>query len=80
VGLGLPPESLLISSEKPGKSDTLLQLPGVVESGQSGLAVSVFGQTLQIPKGGPHPIGSTVWLSVLRVLPRPERVDSAQST
>lgn len=76
VGLGLPPESLMVSTEPPGRSDALLLLPATVMDGKGGLILSVFGQTLQLAKGGPHAIGSRVWLSVLRVLPRPEPGDS----
>jgi len=48
-----------------------------VESG-AGLAVAVSGQRIRIPRGGPHPAGAPVWLSVLRVLPRPEPGDSPE--
>lgn len=76
VGLGLPPESLLISSSPPGRSDALLQFPAEVITGAGGFTVSAFGQRLLLPKGGPYSIGATIWLSVLRVLPRPEANDS----
>jgi molybdate transport system ATP-binding protein len=76
VGLGLPPESLMISAEAPGRSDALLQVPGTVVEGKGALSLSVFGQRLSLPKGGAYAIGSTVWLSILRVLPRPEPSDS----
>ncbi len=79
VGLGLPPESLLISSAAPGRSDALLQLAATVAEGEGGLTVSVHGQRLRLPKGGPYAIGSTVWLSVLRVLPRIEATDSERA-
>lgn len=76
VGLGIPPESLLISASPPGRSDALLQLPATVFEGKRGLNLSVHGQELSLPKSGPYGIGSNVWLSILRVLPRPEGSDS----
>ena len=76
IGLGIPQESLMISSASPGRSDAMLQVPARVVEGKGGLALSVFGQTVNLAKGGPHAIGSTVWLSILRVLSRPERADS----
>lgn len=78
VGLGIPPESMMISSAAPGRSDALVQIPATVIDGQGSLTLSVFGQVLSLPKGGPHAIGSTVWLSILRVLPRCEPFDSAR--
>ena len=54
----------------------MLQVPARVVEGKAGLALSVFGQTINLAKGGPHAIGSTVWLSILRVLSRPESDDS----
>ena len=76
IGLGIPQESLMISSASPGRSDAMLQVPARVVEGKGGLALAVFGQVVNLAKGGPHAIGSTVWLSILRVLPRPERADS----
>ena len=76
IGLGIPQESLMISSASPGRSDAMLQVPARVVEGKGGLALSVFGQTINLAKGGPHAIGTTVWLSILRVLSRPERADS----
>ena len=76
ISLGIPPESLMISSASPGRSDAMLQVPARVIEGKGGLALSVFGQTINLAKGGPHAIGSTVWVSILRVLSRPERADS----
>ncbi|NND19654.1 MAG: ATP-binding cassette domain-containing protein [Silicimonas sp.] len=79
VGLGLPLESLMIGTTTPGRTDALLSMPATVAEGGSGLTLTVFGQTVILPKSGPYGIGSTVWLSVLRVLPRPEADDSARS-
>lgn len=76
VGLGIPPESLMVSSDAPGRSDALVQIPATVIESQGGLKLSVFGQTLTLPKGGSYAIGATVYLSILRVLPRPEPGDS----
>lgn len=77
VGLGIPSESLMLSAAAPGRSDALATLPASVVQGGDGLTLSVFGQMVKLPKGGPYAIGSTVWLSILRVLPRPEGGDSA---
>ncbi len=77
IGIGIPPESLMISSAAPGRSDALVQVPGQVIDGPFGLTLSVLGQTLNLPKAGPYAIGATVWLSILRVLPRPEHIDSS---
>jgi molybdate transport system ATP-binding protein len=76
IGLGIPAESLMISSAAPGRSDALIQIPAKVLSVQGGLTLSVHGQELRLPKGGPYDPGATVWLSILRVLPRAEPGDS----
>lgn len=76
IGLGIPPESLMISVTRPERSDALLQLPADVVASDAGLALRVFGQTLRLAKGGAYDPGATVWLSILRVLPRAQPVDS----
>ena len=76
IGLGIPSESLLLSATCPAQSDALLQLPAEVVDVEGGLTLSVFGQTLRLAKGGPYAPGTTVWLSILRVLPRAEPGDS----
>ena len=76
IGLGLPTDSLMISAAHPGRSDALAVLPGKVIEGDHALSLTVFGQRITLAKGGTHAIGAKVWLSVLRVLPRPERSDS----
>lgn len=77
VGLGIRPESLLVSTTSPGRSDAVLQVPATVVESERSLKVDVFGQILSIPQSGPHAVGATVWLSVREVSPRPEPVDSA---
>ena len=79
VGLGLPVDSLLVSSEPPGRSDALACLPVEVLEGAGGLSLGVFGQNVTLPRGGPHAVGARLWLSILRVLPRPEPSDSAET-
>ncbi len=78
VGLGLPTDSLLVSTEKPGRSDALATLPVRVVTGDGGLSLDVFGQTITLPKGGPHAVDAELWLTILRILPRPEPSDSAE--
>lgn len=76
VGLGLPAESLMVSVERPGRTDALATLPATVTESGTLLTLNVFGQSLTLPRSGGHATGSTVWLSILRVLPRPEPNDS----
>lgn len=78
VGLGLPLDSLMVSAEHPGRSDAIAVMPAAVAEGAGGLNLDVFGQRIRLPRGGPHAIGARLWLSVLRVLPRPEPADSAE--
>lgn len=77
VGLGLPVDSLMVSADPPGRSDALACLPVRVIDGTGGLALTVFGQDITLPRGGPHAVGAPLWLSILRILPRPEPSDSA---
>ena len=77
VGLGLPIESVLLSAQDPGRSDALATLPATVTQSDGGLSLDVFGQSLMLPKAGPYAIGSVLWLTILRVLPRPVLSDSA---
>lgn len=79
VGLGLPIESVLLSAKDPGRSDALITLPATVTQSEGGLSLDVFGQNLMLPKAGPYAIGSPLWLTVLRVLPRPTLADSAKT-
>ncbi len=79
VGLGLPVDSLLVSSDPPGRSDALASLPVEVVEGAGGLSLGVFGQKLTLPRGGPHVMGARLWQSILRILPRPEPSDSAEN-
>lgn len=79
VGLGLPSDSILVSTDRPGRSDALATLPARVVTGEGGLSLDVFGQTITLPKGGPHAVDAELWLSILRLLPRPEPSDSAEN-
>ncbi|NNE88399.1 MAG: ATP-binding cassette domain-containing protein [Silicimonas sp.] len=79
VELGLPIDSLLLSAQDPGRSDALVTLPATVVESKGGISLDVFGQTLTLPKAGPYAIGARLWLSVLRVLPRPRLSDSAKN-
>lgn len=72
VGLGLPMDSLMVSTSDPGRSDALLKLPATVIEGDGGLTLDVFGQSMTLPRGGPHAIGAKLWISAVRVLPRPQ--------
>ena len=54
------------------------KVPAEVLAGDRGLALDVLGQRITLPRGGPHVIGTRLWLSVARVLPRPEPGDSAE--
>ncbi|MEM6387175.1 MAG: ATP-binding cassette domain-containing protein [Pseudomonadota bacterium] len=78
VGLGIRPESLLVSSAAPGRSDAILQVPARVVESDGSLMLDVFGQSLAVPQSGPHVLGATVWLSVRDVAARPEDSDSAK--
>ncbi len=72
VGLGLPIDSLLISTADPGRSDAVLSVPATVAEADGGLTLDVFGQRLTLSRGGPHAVGAQVWLSAVRILPRPQ--------
>ena len=78
VGLGLPPDSLLVSADPPGRSDALTTLPARVVAGDSGLTLNVFGQTITLPRAAPHALDAQLWVTVLKVLPRIEPGDSAE--
>ncbi|MXQ07185.1 ATP-binding cassette domain-containing protein [Alphaproteobacteria bacterium GH1-50] len=78
VRLGVPRDALLISVAHPGPNSALAVLPARIaeQSGPAGPVLDVFGQrqpVATVPETGE---GGRVWLSVLRVLPRPERDDS----
>jgi molybdate transport system ATP-binding protein len=79
VGLGLPPESVLLSPDHPGDSSALAVLPArVVRSPDASdrPMLDVLGQTITLPGRFRVPATDRLWLSILRVLPRPETVDS----
>ncbi len=77
IGLGLPPDSVMVSAIHPGRNIAVAVLPGEVLDADQGLAISVFGQRLHLGRGGVHARGTRVWLSILRLLPRPEPNDSS---
>ncbi|MCV6593341.1 MAG: ATP-binding cassette domain-containing protein [Silicimonas sp.] len=78
VGLGLPLDSLLLSSAAPGRSGALASLPVQVVEGTGGVALDVFGQRITLPARGPQILGAALWLSILAISPRPEPDDSAE--
>jgi molybdate transport system ATP-binding protein len=78
IGLGVRAESLLVSTQHPGRTDAVLLLPARVVEAEGGLTVNVFGQNVVLPRGGPYAIGAEVWLSILEVSPRPQAGDSAE--
>ncbi|MDA8586860.1 ATP-binding cassette domain-containing protein [Rhodobacteraceae bacterium] len=77
IGLGLPNDSVLVSTDPPGRSDALATLPARVVKGEGGLSLDIFGQKITLPKGGPYAVEAKLWVSILRILPRPEPIDSA---
>ena len=79
VGLGVRPESLIVSAAFPGRSDAVLQVPAEVVEGDGTRMLDIFGQRVALPEGGPHAIGATVWLSFREIAPRPEIADSAKN-
>ncbi len=79
VRLGLPPDSLMLSGTHPGRTSALTVLPGEVVAQQADgteLIVSIYGQHVRVPRRGPNLSGARVWVSVLRILPRPDPDDS----
>ncbi len=79
VGIGVRPESLIVSATSPGRSDAVLQVPAEVVEGDRTRMLDIFGQRVALPESGPHAIGATVWLSLREVAPRPEGGDSAKN-
>lgn len=79
VELALPIENVLLSSQNPGRSQAMITLPVTVTGEhKGGTSLDVFGQSLTLPTGGPHVVGASLWLSVLKALPRPVVSDSAE--
>ena len=79
VGIGVPPESLMISATHPGGADALAILPAEVCRGEdSVLTLDIFGQKIVVPRQARHIAGARLWLSVLSALVRPEGVDSPE--
>ena len=79
VRLGFRAEAMMLSVAEPGRSDALLQVPALIADVDGRPKLDVFGQIMDLPRGGPHAIGAQVWLSVLEISPRPEASDSADS-
>ncbi|MEM9425330.1 MAG: ATP-binding cassette domain-containing protein [Pseudomonadota bacterium] len=79
VGLGIRPESMMVSATSPGRSDAVLQVPAEVVEGDGAPMLDIFGQKVALPGSGPHAIGATVWLSAREIVARPERRDSAKT-
>lgn len=81
VGLGIPIESCHLSTDHPGEGSALTVLPALVVE-QADLrgrpVIDVLGQHLTLPAGTLVPGATRVWMSILRVLARPERSDSHQ--
>lgn len=76
LGLGLPRESVMLSATRPEGSTALAVLPAGVIHGSEGLALDVWGQRLSLSHSDWHGAGARLWLSVIRVLVRPEPRDS----
>lgn len=79
VGLGLPTESVLLSPDHPGESSALAVLPASVvrpSSASERPMLNVLGQTITLPGRFRVPANDQLWISILRVLPRPEVADS----
>ncbi|SMX22222.1 ATP-binding cassette domain-containing protein [Boseongicola aestuarii] len=81
VGIGLPVESVHFSVHHPGAGSAIMVLPVTVTrpAGAEGQAVlDVLGQSVRVPGVMRVPSARTLWMSVLRVLPRPMVVDSTK--
>lgn len=76
VGLGVPPESLMLSAAHPVGSDAMLVLPAEVRAGSDGLHLDIAGQHVVLPHSARHVPGARLWVSALMVLARPQPGDS----
>ncbi len=82
IGLGLSPDAIQISAQHPGAGTALTVLPARISQQNhmpagSGGVLRVLGQDLTVPANVRLPAGqSNLWLSVLRVFPRPQLSDS----
>ena len=79
--LGLPIESVHFSLHHPGSGSAIMVLPVTVvkPAGAEGRAlVDVLGQTITVPAVLRIPNAKVLWMSVLRVLPRPVSSDSTE--
>ena len=77
VGLGVPPDSLMISATHPGGADALAILPAEVCRGEGdGLTLDVAGQIVTVHRQARHIAGARLWLSLLAAYVRPEPDDS----
>jgi molybdate transport system ATP-binding protein len=79
IGIGLPVESVHFSLHHPGAGSAIMVLPVTVTrpAGARGQAViDVLGQSVTVPGVVRVPNATTIWMSILRVLPRPMAGDS----
>ena len=79
VRLGLPADSFLLSGTHPGQTSALATLPANVREvaqTDSRVYLDVFGQKLHLAPPKDVQPGARLWLSLLRVMPRPEPSDS----
>ena len=80
VGLGLLPDALHVSVDYPGEGSAMVVLPATLETSEDRAdraVLKVLGQALVPPTQMRLPRGhQRLWLSILRVFPRPELGDS----
>ena len=80
IGLGLPPDGVLLSTKNPGAGTALATLPATLGDmrGPSGEpTLKAFGQTQVFPPAiKPPATDGPIWLSILKAYPRPEASDS----
>ncbi|MEM9970130.1 MAG: ATP-binding cassette domain-containing protein [Pseudomonadota bacterium] len=78
IGLGLLPGNLMISTHHPGEGSAMGIFPArLVVDAQGRRSLSVFDQAIALPSGAAAPpAGEKLWLSILKVYPRPEPGDS----
>jgi molybdate transport system ATP-binding protein len=76
VGLGLPRESMMLSATRPEAATALAILPAGVVPEDDRLELDIWGQRLSLPHAMWNGTGARLWLSILRVMLRPEGPDS----
>ena len=77
--LGLPIESVHFSLHHPGAGSAMMVLPATVlkpADAEGRALIDVLGQTITVPAVLRMPNAKALWMSVLRVLPRPTPADS----